>query len=136
MIELLASVFAQLGDATRAARLVGTAEALREQAGMPIRGPDAELLEEYISVARDLVSAQTWEEHRTAAAPATCRRRWLTPERAADSRRGRGRREPAGQRRGGCLRCAAIRSRYQANEAFGVRCWVSKSTCTRPNRWW
>ena len=66
MIELLASVFAQLGDATRAARLVGTAEALREQAGMPIRGPDAELLEGFISVARDLVSAGTWEEHRTA----------------------------------------------------------------------
>jgi hypothetical protein len=66
VIELLASVFAQRGDATRAARLAGTAEALREQAGMPIRGPDAELLEEYISVARDLVSAQTWEEHRTA----------------------------------------------------------------------
>ena len=66
VIELLASVFAQLGDAARAARLAGTAEALREQAGMPIRGPDAELLEEYISVARDLVSAQTWEEHRTA----------------------------------------------------------------------
>jgi predicted ATPase/class 3 adenylate cyclase len=66
VVELLASVFAQRGDAARAARLTGTAEALREQAGMPIRGPDAELLEEYISVARDLMSTQTWEEHRTA----------------------------------------------------------------------
>jgi len=34
------------------------------------------------------------------------------------------------------VRCAAIRSRYQANDAFGVRRWVSKSVCTSPNRWW
>jgi hypothetical protein len=33
------------------------------------------------------------------------------------------------------VRCAAMRSRYQPNEAFGVRCWVAKSMCTRPNRW-
>jgi hypothetical protein len=33
------------------------------------------------------------------------------------------------------LRCAVIRSRYQPNEDFGVRCCVSKSTCTRPKRW-
>ena len=32
--------------------------------------------------------------------------------------------------------CAAIKSRYQANEDFGVRRCVSKSTCTKPNRWW
>ena len=31
-------------------------------------------------------------------------------------------------------RCAAMKSRYQANEAFGVRRWVAKSTCTRPKR--
>src|SRR5262249_4160207 len=36
-----------------------------------------------------------------------------------------------GERRG-----AAIRSRYQPDDALGVRCWVSKLTCTTPNRWW
>jgi len=30
-------------------------------------------------------------------------------------------------------RWAAISWRYQAYEAFGVRRWVSKSTCTSPN---
>jgi predicted ATPase/class 3 adenylate cyclase len=66
VIELFASIFAQRGDAGRAARLIGTAEALREQAGMPIREPDAELLEKYIAGARDSVSAQTWDEQRRA----------------------------------------------------------------------
>ena len=33
------------------------------------------------------------------------------------------------------LRCVAIKLRYQAKDAFGVRRWVSKSTWTRPNRW-
>jgi predicted ATPase/class 3 adenylate cyclase len=66
VIELFASVFAQRGDAARAARLLGTAEALRDQAGMPIRAPDAELLEGFLAVARDSVSAREWDEHRTA----------------------------------------------------------------------
>jgi len=49
IIELLAGIFSQRGDAVRAAKLSGTAEALREQAGMPIRGPDAELLAEFLA---------------------------------------------------------------------------------------
>ena len=47
----------------------------------------------------------------------------------APQRRGAGQ-PPAGRR------WAAIRSRYQPNDAFGVRRWVSKSTWTSPNRWW
>jgi len=45
IIELLAGIFSQRGDAVRAAKLLGTTQALREQAGMPIRGPDSELLD-------------------------------------------------------------------------------------------
>jgi tetratricopeptide (TPR) repeat protein len=66
VIELLACILAQRGDVARAARLLGTAEALREQAGMPITGPDAELLEEYLAAARESVSVQVWDEHRMA----------------------------------------------------------------------
>jgi hypothetical protein len=47
-------------------RLLGTTEALREQAGMPIRRPDAELLEEYLTPAHSLLSADQWEEERRA----------------------------------------------------------------------
>jgi len=64
VIELLASIFAQRADPERAARLLGTAEALRKQAGMPIRGPDAALLREYVAAARASVSAQAWDEQR------------------------------------------------------------------------
>lgn len=66
IIELLAGAFSQRGDAVRAARLLGTTEALREQAGMPIRGPDAELLAEFLAPARGLLSADLWEQERTA----------------------------------------------------------------------
>jgi predicted ATPase/class 3 adenylate cyclase len=66
IIELFAAIFAQRDEAGRAARLLGTAEALREQAGMPIRGPDAELLEEYVAAARDAVSAPEWDQQRRA----------------------------------------------------------------------
>ena len=66
IIELLAGAFGQRGDALRAAKLLGTAQALREQAGMPIRGPDAELLEEFLAPARGLLSADQWEDARRA----------------------------------------------------------------------
>ena len=36
--------------------------------------------------------------------------------------------------RGPASRCAAISSRYQPNESFGVRRWVGKSTWTSPKR--
>jgi hypothetical protein len=66
IIELLVSAFSQRGDAGRAARLLGTTSALRERAGMPIRGPDAELLGEFLAPARSLLSADQWEEQRRA----------------------------------------------------------------------
>jgi hypothetical protein len=66
IIELMASIFSQRGDAVRAAKLLGTAEALREQAGMPIRGLDAELLEQFLAPARDLLSVDQWEQQRRA----------------------------------------------------------------------
>jgi non-specific serine/threonine protein kinase len=66
IIELLAGAFSQRGDAVSAARLLGTTEALREQAGMPIRAPDAELLEEFLAPARSQLSADLWEQERTA----------------------------------------------------------------------
>ena len=62
IIELLSGIFSQRGDAMRAAKLFGTAQALREQAGMPIRGPDAKLLEEFLAPARGLLNADQWEE--------------------------------------------------------------------------
>lgn len=66
IIELLAGVFSQRGDGGRAAKLFGTAEALREQAGMPIRGPDAELLEVFLAPARGTLSVEEWEQERRA----------------------------------------------------------------------
>jgi predicted ATPase/class 3 adenylate cyclase len=64
VIELFAIIFAQRADAGRAARLAGTAGALRERAGMPICGPDAEFLEEYLGKARDSVTAAVWGAQR------------------------------------------------------------------------
>jgi tetratricopeptide (TPR) repeat protein len=66
IIELMAGAFSQRGDARHAAKLLGTAEALREQAGMPIRVPDAQLLEEFLAPARGLLSTDQWEEERRA----------------------------------------------------------------------
>jgi hypothetical protein len=62
VIELLASAFAQLGDPPRAAWLLGCAEALREQAGMPRAVPDEDLLAEFTGAARAAVSAAEWDE--------------------------------------------------------------------------
>jgi hypothetical protein len=66
IIELLAGVFSQRGDGGRTAKLFGTAEALREQAGIPIRGPDAELLEVFLAPARGTLSVEEWEQERRA----------------------------------------------------------------------
>ena len=62
VIEMLASVFAQLGDPPRAAWLLGCAEALRDQAGMPRAVPDEDLLAEFTGAARAAVSAAEWDE--------------------------------------------------------------------------
>jgi hypothetical protein len=97
IIELLAGAFSQRGDAGRAARLFGTTEALREQAGMPIREPDAALLAEFLAPARDLLSADQWEEERRgrailqrAGGPGAGWRGRLTRQQATVRRRTRG----------------------------------------------
>lgn len=64
VIELFAGIFGLRGDAGRAARMVGTAEALRDQAGMPMRRTDAGLLEEYIAAVRDSAGPRAWDEQR------------------------------------------------------------------------
>ena len=58
----MASAFALLGDPTRAAWLLGCAEALRDQAGMPRAVPDEDLLAEFTGAARAAVSAAVWDE--------------------------------------------------------------------------
>jgi hypothetical protein len=62
VLELLASAFALLGDPPRAAWLLGCAEALRDQAGMPRAVPDEDLLAEFTGAARAAVSAAVWDE--------------------------------------------------------------------------
>jgi predicted ATPase len=66
VIELFACALAGLGQPLRAARLLGTAQALREQAGMPMNDPDAEMLADLTGAARASVSAQDWDEHQLA----------------------------------------------------------------------
>jgi len=63
VIELLGATFAQLGDPPRAAWLLGSAEALREQSGMPRAVPDCELMEDFTAEARAAVSAEEWDEN-------------------------------------------------------------------------
>jgi predicted ATPase/class 3 adenylate cyclase len=60
VIESLSCAFAQLGFPPRAARLLGTAEALREQAGLPRAEPDQALLDELVGPARDRLGPQQW----------------------------------------------------------------------------
>jgi hypothetical protein len=66
VIELFACLFAQRAEQTPAARLAGSADALREQAEMPRTGPDAELLEFSLAGVRDSVGAESWREQHTA----------------------------------------------------------------------
>lgn len=60
VLELFASVFAGQGDARRAARMLGAARAMRQQAELPIVGPDAAMLERHISRVRPTDTAE-WD---------------------------------------------------------------------------
>jgi predicted ATPase/class 3 adenylate cyclase len=71
LIELFACALAGLGHALRAARLLGTAQALREQAGMPMSAPDTELLSDLTGAAQASVSARAWDEQLLAGRGAT-----------------------------------------------------------------
>ena len=60
-IELSACIAAELGDGMRAARLAGAAEAIRQEAGMPISQPDAAILERFLAPARAAIARQAWD---------------------------------------------------------------------------
>jgi hypothetical protein len=53
---------AAAGDAVRAARLAGAATAIRDEAGMPLTGPDAMLLEDVLGAARADAGDDAWEQ--------------------------------------------------------------------------
>jgi class 3 adenylate cyclase/predicted ATPase len=58
-LEMSAANAAQLGEALRAARLAGAAEAVRQKTGIPIKQP--ELLEEFLAPARATIAPETWD---------------------------------------------------------------------------
>lgn len=64
VIELNVSVLSALGDHSRAARLFGATEALREQASMPIAPLDKEFLDRYLDRTRDALTPDEWESER------------------------------------------------------------------------
>jgi len=61
LIELFCVILAELGDADRAARLLGASSAMRRSAELPMATPDLTLLEASISKVRDLPDAQAWQ---------------------------------------------------------------------------
>jgi len=60
-LELSACITADLGDQLRAARLAGAADAIRQQAGVPIAQPDAALLERFLAPARATIARDAWD---------------------------------------------------------------------------
>jgi predicted ATPase len=63
LIEMLACVLAELGDAARAARLFGTAETMRGQADLPRSAPDTALLDNCLAQVRVAMDEPTWQHH-------------------------------------------------------------------------
>ncbi len=60
VVESFAGIWAAMGDGERAARLVGSADAQREQAGMPRALPDEQLLQRFLAPARDTTEPTLW----------------------------------------------------------------------------
>ena len=58
-LEMCAANAAQFGEALRAARLAGAAEAIRQKTGIPIKQP--EMLEEFLAPARATIAPQEWD---------------------------------------------------------------------------
>ncbi len=58
-LEMSAANAAQLGEALRAARLLGAAEAIRHKTGIPIKQP--ELLERFLAPARAAIAPEKWD---------------------------------------------------------------------------
>ena len=73
-LEMVAANAAQLGEALRAARITGAAEAIRRETGIPVKQPD--ILEELLAPARALISAGQWDAEVAAG-------RALSPQQAA-----------------------------------------------------
>lgn len=63
IIELMAALWAEMGDARRAARLSGTAEAMREQANLPRPAVEEVLLASSLAKVRPLLDAEGWTSH-------------------------------------------------------------------------
>jgi predicted ATPase/DNA-binding CsgD family transcriptional regulator/Tfp pilus assembly protein PilF len=76
-LEVMAGVAGERGQAQRAARLWGAAQAFREDMGAPLPGDELALLEPYLSTARSLVEEKAWEAARTEG-------RTMTHERAVE----------------------------------------------------
>jgi tetratricopeptide (TPR) repeat protein len=60
-LELSAANAAQLGEGLRASRLTGAAEAIRQKTGIPIKQPDAVVLERFLAPARATLAAEHWD---------------------------------------------------------------------------
>jgi hypothetical protein len=52
---------AQLGEALRAARLMGAAEAIRQKTGIPVKQSDAVEFERFLAPARATLAAGQWD---------------------------------------------------------------------------
>jgi len=63
MIEMLAAVASQSGEAATAARLLGTSETMRAQAALPRPEPDTEVLERFLANARSALDEPSWQRH-------------------------------------------------------------------------
>jgi len=58
-LEMCAANAAQLGEALRAARIAGAAEAVRQKSGIPIKKP--EMPEEFLAPARATIAPEAWD---------------------------------------------------------------------------
>jgi predicted ATPase/class 3 adenylate cyclase len=60
-LEISAAIAAQLGEALRAPRLVGAAQAIRQKTGITIKQPDALRLERFLAPARATITPEAWD---------------------------------------------------------------------------
>ena len=65
VLEVSAAIAAELGACSRAARLAGAAETVRQEAGMPDTEEDAALLERFLAPARATVASEEWNSEIT-----------------------------------------------------------------------
>lgn len=63
-LEVLACAAGTIGDASRAARLLGASEAQREYIGLPMPAIDFEMLQPYLNSARSRLGEKVWEAAR------------------------------------------------------------------------